>query len=313
MRVITQPDEFPVGDDHVVTIGVYDGVHLGHQAVLRGLGELGSELGAATAVVTFDPHPAEVVRPDSAPKLLTSIEHRLELLAAHGVDTTVVIRFDAEQAEESAENFVQRVLIDGLSARAVVVGSDFRFGRDRAGTTGLLEAMGAESGFAVRGVDLLIRDDHVNEAVSSTAIRRALGGGEVMTAAAMLGRPHELQGTVVRGDQRGRTIGFPTANVAIAPRMAMPADAVYAAWYVRPDGSRHGAAVNVGRRPTFYESAEHSLLEAHLIDWTGDLYGQSARVQFVELLRSEQRFDGLEALEAQLRLDVARAREILDV
>jgi riboflavin kinase/FMN adenylyltransferase len=296
---------------HAVTIGTYDGVHIGHQTVIRSTQQVAERLGVATAVVTFDRHPAYVLRPASAPRLLTDLEQKLELLEACGVDTTVVVPFDTERARETAAEFVERVIVDCLGARAVVVGDDFHFGKDRAGNVDLLAKLGLTHGFAVEGVELLPRSDDTAESVSSTAIRRALAGGEVVTAAAMLGRYHEMRGPVVTGDRRGRTIGFPTANVAIAPHMSLPADAVYAGWYLRPDGTRWPAAINVGKRPTFHQNAEHSLLEAHLIGFDGDLYGEPARVQFVELLRSEQRFDGIEALTQQLRIDVARASELL--
>ncbi len=203
------------------------------------------------------------------------------------------------------------MLVDALDAKAVVVGHDFHFGKDRAGNVDVLTKLGIEHDFAVEGIELLARPDGKVESVSSTAIRRALAGGEVRTAARLLGRKHEIRGVVVGGDQRGRTIGFPTANVALPLERAKPADAVYAGWYLRPDGSRHPAAVNIGKRPTFYQDAEHSLVEAHLLDFDGDLYGEVARVQFVELIRSEQRFDGIEELKAQLDLDIESARAIL--
>ena len=294
-----------------MTIGTYDGVHVGHQAVIRATQQVGERLGVGTAVVTFDRHPAYVLRPASAPRLLTDLDQKLELLEACGVDTVVVVTFDEERARETADQFVERVIVGCLGARAVVVGDDFHFGKDRAGNVDLLAKQGLLHGFDVEGINLLSRSDETAESVSSTAIRRALAGGEVVTAATMLGRHHEMRGTVVTGDKRGRTIGFPTANVAVPPEMALPADAVYAGWYVRPDGVRWPAAINVGKRPTFHRNAKHSLLEAHLIEFDGDLYGELARVQFVELLRSEQRFDGVEALIQQLNVDVARASELL--
>ncbi len=311
IRDLEQLDGRGVAGPHAVTIGAYDGVHLGHQSVIRTTQERAAALGCRMAVVTFDPHPAQLVRPENAPLMLTTIEQRLELLEALGVDTTVVVRFDEARAAETPDEFTQAVLVDALDAKAVVVGHDFHFGRNRSGNVEVLQALGEELGFEVDGLELVPRSDGKDEAVSSTAIRRALAGGEVRQAARMLGRPHELRGPVTGGDQRGRTIGFPTANVAIHPTMAMPADAVYAAWYLRPDGSRHPAAINIGKRPTFYRDAEHSLLEAHLIGFSGDLYGEEGTVQFVELLRSEQRFDGLDALKAQLALDIERASEIL--
>ncbi len=312
MQVIRDPRTCPsAGSGHALTIGAYDGVHEGHKAVIAAMRALAAERGLQSAVVTFEPHPALVLRPESAPKLLTDLEQKLELLEACGVDTVVVVPFDHERAIESAEDFVTGVLVGCLEARAVVVGHDFHFGKNRAGNVDVLTKLGIEHDFDVEGIQLLPRPDGKVESVSSTAIRRALAGGEVRTAATLLGRNHEIRGTVVGGDQRGRTIGFPTANVALPLERAKPADAVYAAWYIRPDGSRHAAAVNVGKRPTFYQEAEHSLVEAHLIDFDGDLYGEHARVQFVELIRSEQRFDGIEALKDQLDLDIAKARDIL--
>ncbi|MEZ5340624.1 MAG: riboflavin kinase [Acidimicrobiales bacterium] len=185
------------------------------------------------------------------------------------------------------------------------------FGKSRAGNVDTLRAIGADADFQVIGLELVPRPDGKDESVSSTSIRRALAGGEVRTAASLLGRFHEIRGAVVTGDQRGRTIGFPTANIAVARTMALPADAVYAAIYVHPDGTKTPAAVNIGKRPTFYQDAEHSLLEAHLIGFTGDLYGQKSRVQFVELLRSEKRFDGLDELKQQLQHDIQHASAVL--
>ncbi len=314
MEIIRDPDNFVggAGTGHALTIGVYDGVHLGHQAVIRATQQQASVLGVQMAVVTFDPHPALVLRPESAPLLLTDLEQKLELLAACGVDTTLVVPFTEERSHETADAFIEHILVNCLGARAIIVGRDFHFGANRAGTVKTLREAGERFGFVAEGVELLPRPDARTESVSSTAIRRALAGGEVATAARMLGRHHEIRGPVVTGDQRGRTIGFPTANVAVPKGMALPADAVYAAWYVAPDGVRHPAAVNVGKRPTFYHDQEHSLVEAHLIGFEGDLYGQVARVQLVELIRSEQRFSGLDALKDQLQRDIRSAADILD-
>lgn len=312
MEIINDPHRSdPARDRHAVSIGVYDGVHIGHRAVIAQTQALAKELGIKMAVVTFDPHPALVVRPENAPRILTDLEQKLELLADCGVDTTFVVPFDTAQASETAPDFVSRVLVGCLNAQAVVVGHDFHFGKARAGNVDVLTELGGQHGFSVNGIELLERSDGLAEPVSSTAVRRALAGGEVTTAASLLGRFHEVRGTVVHGDQRGRQIGFPTANVDTPPEIALPADAVYAAWYVTPDGERHRAAVNVGKRPTFYQDAERSMLEAHLIDYEGDLYGQQARVQFVELLRSEQRFDGIDAIRAQLAEDVEAAKSHL--
>ncbi|MFV0523864.1 MAG: bifunctional riboflavin kinase/FAD synthetase [Acidimicrobiales bacterium] len=299
--------------EHAVTIGVYDGVHLGHQLVIRRTRELATERGLATALITFDPHPATVIRPESAPKLLTGLEHKLELVAAQGIDTTVVVPFDAERAAEPAAEFVDELIVGALKARVVVVGGNFHFGRGREGTTELLAELGEKYGFEVHALDLLEGANGGVQPVSSTAVRRALERSDVTAAAQMLGRPFEIRGPVTEGDRRGRTIGFPTANVAVPRPLALPADGVYAGWYVRPDGQRWPTAVNVGKRPTFYDNAEHSLVEAHLIGFDGDLYGEAARVELLHHLRPEQRFDGIDALAAQLQRDIITALKLLGV
>ena len=312
VEIITNPDSTSsLNGSHAITIGAYDGVHRGHLSVIEQTQGIADRLGVKAAVVTFEPHPAHVLRPENAPALLTSLDHKLELLEAAGVETVVVVPFTEQRSTETPEQFVQSILVNCLRAKAVIVGADFHFGKGRAGNVEVLAGLGKEFGFEVEGIDLVRRTDGKIESISSTAVRRALAGGEIRTATGLLGHHHELRGTVVEGDQRGRTIGFPTANVAVRPEMAMPADAVYAAWYLRPDGTRHPAAVNVGKRPTFYQDAEHSLVEAHLIGFEGDLYGDLGRVQFVELIRSEQRFDGIDALRAQLELDIERSRSIL--
>lgn len=311
---IINPSDCPDGHaGFAATIGMYDGVHLGHRAVIRAAQEAGQRLGVPSAVVTFDPHPARILRPGSAPRLLTTLEQKLELLAGCGVDATVVVPFDEVRAAETPAEFVEEVLVDCLRVRAVVVGQDFHFGKDRTGNVAVLTELGEQFGFEVAGVPLLPRPDGTVESVSSTSIRRALTIGDIGTASRLLGRYHEVRGTVAAGDRRGRTIGFPTANVAVPNELAMPSDAVYAGWYLRPDGSRHAAAINLGRRPTFYEEADHSLLEAHLLDFDGDLYGEPAKVQFVAKLRNETRFDGIDALKAQLARDVDDARRLLAV
>jgi riboflavin kinase / FMN adenylyltransferase len=301
---------FP-GENAVITIGAYDGLHLGHQAVIAEVKRRAAELGERSAVVTFDRHPAVVVRPESAPKLLTDHDQRLELLEETGIDAAVVLPFDEAQSHESALSFIERVLVKCLSTKLIVVGADFHFGRNREGNVDLLRQVGDTYGFDVDPLVLIPRADGVGEPVSSTAIRRALAGGDVEMAAAMLGRPFEARGKVVQGDQRGRLLGFPTANVEVPNRVCLPADGVYAGWYERRDGETHPCAINLGRRPTFYEHADSSLLEAHLLDFDGDLYGEQARIRFTNFLRSERKFDGIDALVAQLQNDVAHARELL--
>jgi riboflavin kinase/FMN adenylyltransferase len=311
VQVITDVTDPPWDGNTVVTIGAYDGVHLGHQAVISEVRRLAAERGAKAAVVTFDKHPALIVRPESAPQSLTDLDQKLEMLEATGIDAAVVVTFDEHRASEEPEDFVKEVLVDGLHAVVVVVGEDFHFGHHRRGNVPLLRELGAQHGFEVLPVALVARADGVDEPVSSTAVRRALAGGEVDIVAHLLGREYEVRGIVVVGDKRGRLLGFPTANVEVPNQVCLPADGVYAGWYERPDGSIHGCAINLGRRPTFYEHADHSLLEAHLLDFDGDLYGERAEVRFVHFLRSERKFDGIDALVTQLKHDIESARHIL--
>ncbi len=297
-----------------ITIGAYDGVHRGHQLLIDQLRKLAADRGLDTTVVTFDQHPARVVRPESAPLLLTDLDQKLELLADTGVDRTLVLRFNAERALETAPEFVVEVLVERLGAKVVVVGEDFHFGHQRQGNVALLQRMGAEHGFAIMGLGLMdLRGDRArdHEQVSSTAIRRALATGDLAAANTMLTRPYEIRGTVVLGDQRGRTLGFPTANVAVPDHILLPADAVYAGWYLRPDGVARPAAVCVGTRPTFYDSHGKLLVEAHLIDFDGDLYDEAARVQFVDRVRLNRKMSGIEELKTQLHLDIDECRRLL--
>ncbi len=312
MRILTDQSTpaFP-GERSVITIGAYDGVHVGHQAVIDHVRRVAEQRGCRSVLVTFDRHPATVVRPESAPKLLTGADQKLARLEATGLDAVVIVPFDEQQAMESPESFVQRVLVQHLAVAAIVVGEDFHFGHGRDGNVDLLRKIGAEADFDVLPLQLLPRADGVDEPVSSTAIRRALAGGDITLANAMLGHTFEVRGDVVQGDQRGRLLGFPTANVEVSNRMCLPADGVYAGRYERPDGSVHDCAINLGRRPTFYEHAETSLLEAHLLDFEGDLYGETAIVRFIHFLRSERKFDGIDALIEQLRSDVENARTLL--
>jgi riboflavin kinase/FMN adenylyltransferase len=312
MQVISDLNDAPwPGERSVITIGAYDGVHLGHRAVIDQVREIAAAQSARSVVLTFDRHPATVVRPESAPALLTNAEQRLELLAETGIDAAVVLPFDAHQSHENPESFIERVLVHGLGVRTIVVGEDFHFGKDRQGNVDLLEKVGRTNDFEVQPIRLVERADGITEPISSTAIRRALAGGDVEVAAAMLGRLHEVRGPVVEGDKRGRLIGFPTANVFVPKAVCLPADGVYAGWFERRDGVVRPCAINLGRRPTFYEHADASLLEAHLLDFDGDLYGEEVKVRFAHFLRSERKFDGIEAIAAQLQLDVAHAREQL--
>lgn len=298
----------------VVTIGAYDGVHLGHQAVIAEVRRRAEAAGLASAVVTFDRHPASVVRPESAPRLLTDLDQKLELLAATGVDKCLVIAFDEARSHEPAEDFVREVLVGALGAQAVIVGEDFHFGHQRKGNVALLTEMGLELGFEVDGLPLVDATGAPAgpvERASSTAIRHALVEGDLARATAMLGRPYEVRGIVAHGDKRGRELGFPTANVSVPGDILLPADGIYAGWLQRADGSVHPAALSLGRRPTFYVEAHASLLEAHLLDFDDDLYDEHVRVRFHEHLRGEVRFESAEELIAEIGRDCARARTVL--
>jgi riboflavin kinase/FMN adenylyltransferase len=311
MEIVTDPSRSsPPPGGSAVTIGAYDGVHLGHQALLAELRRRAAAGGLTTSVVTFDRHPASVVRPASAPLLLCDLDQKLELLEAAGVDRTVVLRFDEERAEESAEAFVHEVIERGLDARLVVVGEDFHFGHGRKGNVALLREMGAAAGFEVEGVSLAADAGPI----SSTRIRALVAEGRVEDAAGLLGRPHQVRGTVVHGDQRGGTeLGFPTANLEVPATIALPAAGIYAGWYERPDGIRRPSAVSIGRRPTFYGDDGELLVEAFLLDFAGDLYGEDARLSFVARLRDEQAFDSADALVDQMHRDVAATRRVLAV
>jgi riboflavin kinase / FMN adenylyltransferase len=312
MLVVRPPESLPTDAGSVVTIGAYDGVHRGHVAVLRIVRELADARGLFAICLTFDRHPAEVVRPASAPKVLTTLDQKLELLDATGyLDACYVLEFDEERSREPAEEFVREILVEQLRARVVVVGADFHFGHRRGGSVPLLERMGAELGFEVVGLGLVAVADDPNGAVySSTRIRELLAKGDVAEAARLLGRPHEVRGVVERGDRRGRELGFPTANLAVPPRICVPAEGVYAGTCVTPDAVERPAAVSFGRRPTFYDDTEVPLLEAHVLDFDGDLYGQQLRVRFLDWLHSQERFESVEALAAQLDRDVEATRRI---
>ncbi len=295
-----------------MTIGAYDGVHLGHRALLGELRARAEADGLTTVVVTFDRHPATVVRPESAPSQLCDLAQKLELLETAGVDRTVVVPFDHDRANETAEDFVAEVLVGGLGAKLVVVGEDFHFGHGRKGNVALLEEIGSTAGFEVDGVSLqadLPRSGETGEPISSTRIRSLVAAGQVEAAGALLGRPHQVRGPVVDGDHRGATeLGFPTANIAVPDGICLPATGIYAGWYERPDGSRWEAAVSVGHRPTFYGNDGDLLVEAFLLDFAGDLYGEEARLSFVAHLRDERAFDSVEALIDQMGRDVAETR-----
>jgi riboflavin kinase/FMN adenylyltransferase len=296
----------------VVTIGNFDGIHLGHQAILRTVVARARALSGEAVVYTFDPHPRKVLRPDSAPALLTTLEQRLELLAAAEVDAVVLEPFSAEFARTAPDVFVRECLHARLRPVEVYVGYDFHFGRDREGSMRLLTELGPRLGFAVT----IIPEITVDEGdVNSTRIRQLLAEGEVERSARMLGRPYSVRGVVVRGEARGRGLGFPTANLA-PENEVLPAAGVYAGTLRLLDagdpdvGSQLQVVTNVGRRPTF--QGEVLRAEAHAIEWSGDLYGRRVEISFLARLRAERRFESVDALRRQIAADVLEARGRLE-
>ncbi|GII86429.1 riboflavin biosynthesis protein [Sphaerisporangium siamense] len=297
----------------VVTIGVFDGVHRGHQRMVRRAVALAEHLGLPSVVITFDPHPDEVVRPGSHPPRLTTARHRTELLGDLGVDAVCVLPFTLEFSRMTPDEFVQAILVDRLRAAGVVVGENFRFGHKAVGDVETLRQLGEKYDFVAEGVPLVSN----GEAISSSLIRRWLADGEVGAAAEALGRPHRVEGVVVRGHQRGRALlGFPTANVESPPFTAIPADGVYAGWLECTqspspyEGQRWPAAISIGTNPTF-EGVERTV-EAYALDRDDlDLYGVHVVVDFAVRLRDTVKFDSIEALIEQMRRDVDEARRLL--
>jgi len=295
-------------DRPALTVGVFDGVHRGHQALLNALIERAGP--RPPVVVTFHTHPRRVLGQEE-PDLITSLEHRLLLLLRAGAAGVVVLPFDTGMASWSPQEFVQRVFLDALGASKVLVGQGHRFGKDRAGDFDLLRALGQEHGFEAHEV-ALERDDEV---ISSSSIRGRLRDGDLQGATALLGRPVSVMGRVIKGDQRGRTIGFPTANLDLR-RAVRPPSGVYAAraQLVHDDaslGEAWAAAVNIGRRPTFHPEADRDLVEVHLLDAAPELYGSRLEVSFVAKLRDERKFDGVDELKSQIDRDVVQVRELL--
>ena len=305
MRIVRGlPSAPPDRRPSAVALGVFDGVHLGHRAILGAAVAHARAIGSPAVACTFDPHPLEVLQPDRGPLPITTLDERLELIAARGVDEAVVLAFTRELAAMEPEAFVKDVLVDRLDARQVVVGFNHRFGRGARGDAALLRELGARGGFGVDVIEPLTVD---GVPVSSTAIRAALGRGDLEAAVRMLGRPYTLPGKVVAGAGRGRTLGFPTANIA-PDRPVLVAPGVYACTVEVADQPRR-AVVNVGVRPTFDEKT--LAVEAHLLDFSGDLYGQTVRLMFRSRVREERRFSSVDALRAQIADDVETARRRL--
>jgi riboflavin kinase/FMN adenylyltransferase len=292
-----------------IAVGVFDGVHRGHQALLAAARREAPRVGAVPAALTFHPHPMALLTPDRAPRLLCTLEERVALLREHGAEVVVVARFDEEFAAQAPEAFIEGVLVRRLSARALVIGDDFRYGKGREGDAAALTAAGARYGFDV------LRIPHVlveGVPARSSIIRQHVGEGQVEAAAALLGRPFRISGEVTRGKQLGRTIGYPTANVSPSPEVLIPGPGVYAGRAYRPvDGSWHRAAISVGTNPTVAEDAP-TTVEAFLMDnFRDDLYGEHLTVELTHYLRGMEKFASLDALIAQMDDDVARTAQVV--
>ncbi len=291
----------------MVTIGVFDGVHRGHQQTIGHAVERAKELNLPSVVLTFDPHPSEVVRPGTHPAVLTPPLRKAELVEDLGVDVLCVQPFTLDFSRLSADQFVHDLLVEHLHTALVVVGENFRFGHRAAGDVTLLEKLGRTFGFQVEPAPLVTSDGVI---FSSTYVRSCVDAGDVETAKQVLGRPHRIEGVVVRGDQRGRQLGFPTANLMTARYTAIPGDGVYAAWLIR-GSQKLPAAVSIGTNPTF--SGTERRVEAYVLDFDEDLYGERLALEFAAHLRPTLKFDGIDALVNAITDDVAQTRAVLGV
>lgn len=289
----------------VVTVGVFDGLHRGHRQLIERAVARATERHLHSVVLTFDPHPAELVRPGSHPAMLTTLARRAELIERWGADAFCVIPFTRELSKMAPAEFAHEVLVDRLHAALVVVGSNFRFGHKAAGDVATLAELGWRFGFEVEGLDLISNDGIT---FSSTYVRSCIEAGDMAAAATALGRLHRVDGVVVHGDRRGRQLGFPTANISCPAYTALPADGVYAGWF-GIGGRRLPAAISVGTNPTF--SGRVRTCEVHVLDVDEDFYGFEVWVEFAERLRGQERFDSIEKLIAQIKADVVRTRELL--
>jgi riboflavin kinase/FMN adenylyltransferase len=309
MRIVRSTDaEPPAFGPAAVTIGKFDGVHLGHRAVIDALVEHARRSDLTSVIVTFDRNPLEILAPERCPQPLAGFEQELELLSKTGADAAFVLVFDTAMSQLTAEEFIRRYLVDTLQVRSVLVGRDFRFGRGGAGSVATLRELGERFGYSVHVIEDVAPE---GARVSSTNIRRLLADGEVAHAARLLGRAPSVRGTVVHGAKRGRQLGFPTANLAPDPQGFIPADGVYAGWLVDA-GTTHPAAISVGNNPTF-EGVAQKQVEAYVLDSELDLYDHVVDIAFEHRIRGMVAFQGVPALIAQMHDDVARARELLEL
>jgi riboflavin kinase/FMN adenylyltransferase len=307
MEILWGADDRPSDDrPTVVTVGMFDGVHRGHRLLFEKVFEAAGQLAARSAVVTFDPHPLEVLAPAKAPCMLTTLDQRLKLFENAGFDIALVLPFNKELSLLSPQAFAKAALVEELHVRKILVGEDFRFGHDRAGDVSTLREIGSTDGFEAEAIGLLGGKE---DKVSSSDIRSLVAQGDVEGAAAMLGHAFKLAGKVVEGDRRGRALGFPTANLAPHPRACMPGLGIYAGWWLS-DGRRLPGAISVGVRPTF-KTDDQPLCEIHILDFEADLYGAAGEIEFTAFLRAEKKFEDAESLVHQMDLDVLKTRELL--
>jgi riboflavin kinase/FMN adenylyltransferase len=306
MKIFHDLENANIARPTVLTLGVFDGLHLGHQAIMAKVVERARVTGSVATAITFDPHPRSVLHPESAPPLLQTLDQRLANLEVLGIEQAIVVKFTKDFASQPAENFLHEILHDRLHAREVYLGKGFAFGRGRGGNIEMLRKMSTKLGFVADEVDeVQLRGMRI----SSSRIRELLAAGQVNLARRMLGRPYGVEGVVIRGDQRGRTIGFPTANLKPHNRV-IPKYGVYAAATLI-DGTWRRGITNIGVRPTF-ESTSDPSIETYIFDFEGDLYGDALRVRFLHRIRDERKFDGIDELVAQIGLDAERARNYFD-
>lgn len=308
-REIPGAPNAPVSEPSVLTIGVFDGVHRGHQAVLAHVSNYAAVHGLVSVAITFDPHPMSLIAPERAPLALTTIERRVELLHSYGVDHVRVLNFTAEMSGWSPAEFLDQVVVSQCAGRHVIVGENFRFGMKAAGDFAFLQTYGEQAGYSAE-VQALSGDAHV---FSSTRVREALAAGDVVAASTVLGRLFAIDGEVVHGDHRGRELGFPTANVRVAEHSASPADGVYAGWLSTDQGERFPAAISVGTNPTF-DGVDHRRVETYVLDRDDlDLYGATVRIEFAQHIREMKSFDSIGDLLAVMDEDIAKTRRLLSL
>lgn len=307
MDILSPTDTFD--GNSIVTIGVFDGVHSGHQKLLGLLDEKAKQENLKRVVITFDVHPASIIAPERAPHMLVSLARKLELLEESGcVDAVLVVPFTQSRVAQSAQDFVTEVIVNQLHAKRVLVGENFHFGYKRQGDVELLRRMGKEHNFDVDPLELYVHDgQHI---VSSTLIRQYISVGDVAHAGELLTRPHEISGEVVHGDHMGRELGYPTANTEVVIVTAIPSDGVYAGRVTLPRGDTYRSCISVGVRPMFHED-NIRVIEAHLLDFDEDIYTQIITIEFTEKLRDQMVLDSVDDLVAQIERDVARTREIV--